>query len=882
MAVGVGRLRTLVLGGAMIALLVAALATALSPAPVVAQESTRPDAPGSLTAVRATSTTSMSPALDVTWTTPADNGSPITHYDVYYGTNKNSMTKLSPNPGANATSVRLTGLAAGTTYNVRVLAFAGNSGDHGVAGAAADTTGTTNTPPKRTSRYLVDATNSWGTIIRADVTGDFLDDDSDTLTFETSSTRPGVASVSIETNGTNFITYTRNPGTATITYGVRDGYGGYASRTVNVTVYANPTRSVPENSPAGTNVGAPVTGRQPPPPNDNQTYTYTLTGEAATYFQIDGSTGQVTVKQGTSLDYETKNSYTGKVNWTVQSHASVANLTINVTDVTPGKPAAPTLTRTQFSHESAPALDVAWAAPAANGTTITGYKAQYRVKVAEGETANAWTAYTGTLAATATTLNLAGLTAGATYEVQVRATSNEGDGPWSDAGEGRANRSPTGTAVGIGETTIPWLETRQYNLAGSGGTGNHFEDADGDALTYTASARYACIMRVTLQGSVLSVTPINPAHSAVLYEASDAYGGKAYRAANITGSGNITREVPEQSPAGTKVGAPVTGTQCGESTLSYGLDGEATIAFVIDHPTGQISVKEGATLDHETKSSYSARVDWVLPAEQSGTAFVTINVTDVGAAKPAAPTLTRTRFSEPTAPALDVTWTAATANGGATITGHNVQYRKKAALGTQPAAWTDYTTSDGNSGTTSTLSATTTTVTLFNLGAGATYEVQVRGVSKEDGAGPWSDIGEGTANRPPTPTGTAFNGGTFSVGSVATYAEAGQGALGVFFGDPEGDALTYSASAQHPALLGVGLSGAAGSATLTATLLNPGASQIIFTATDPYGGQVTRTTTITGTAKTSRSIAENSAAGTAVGAPVTGTPYDDGDAETDD
>ena len=44
--------------------------------------------------------------------------------------------------------------------------------------------------------------------------------------------------------------------------------------------------------------------------------------------------------------------------------------------------------------------------------TITGYEAQYRKKVDAGEEANAWTAYTGTLNATATTLNLPNLEAG--------------------------------------------------------------------------------------------------------------------------------------------------------------------------------------------------------------------------------------------------------------------------------------------------------------------------------------------------------------------------------------------------------------------------------------------------------------------------------------
>ena len=64
-----------------------------------ARAKTRPDAPGSLTVVRAPSATAMNPALDVTWTTPADNGFTITKYNVYYGTDTKNMTKLSPDPG---------------------------------------------------------------------------------------------------------------------------------------------------------------------------------------------------------------------------------------------------------------------------------------------------------------------------------------------------------------------------------------------------------------------------------------------------------------------------------------------------------------------------------------------------------------------------------------------------------------------------------------------------------------------------------------------------------------------------------------------------------------------------------------------------------------
>ena len=121
------------------------LTVTVDAAPQTARTKTGPDAPGSLAVVRAPSATTMKPALDVTWTTPADNGFPITKYEIWYGVAKDNMTKVTA--AATATSIRLTSLAAGTTYHVRALAFAGNSGQEGVAGDRADTTGKTNTPP---------------------------------------------------------------------------------------------------------------------------------------------------------------------------------------------------------------------------------------------------------------------------------------------------------------------------------------------------------------------------------------------------------------------------------------------------------------------------------------------------------------------------------------------------------------------------------------------------------------------------------------------------------------------------------------------------------------------------------------------------------------
>ncbi len=88
-----------------------------------------------------------------------------------------------------------------------------------------------------------------------------------------------------------------------------------ARLTVTITVSANTApafpgaaaaRSVAENTAAGGNVGAPVTATDA----DNDALTYTLGGADAARFAVGSRTGQITVGSGTTLDYETRRSYT--------------------------------------------------------------------------------------------------------------------------------------------------------------------------------------------------------------------------------------------------------------------------------------------------------------------------------------------------------------------------------------------------------------------------------------------------------------------------------------------------------------------------------------------------------------------------------------------
>ena len=844
------------------------------------------------------------PGLDVSWTRPALTGEAInrlqiTGYEVQYrkkvadGETPNAWVPYKyddpSNPGteiselpATPTSLTLPGLDAGATYEVQVRAIGGVEGP----GAWSDSgEGTTNRPPTASSVSFSGGTLGRGgsfTWHEAQPLGNgsfFTDPDGDTLTYSASAQRPALLGVTVTgTAGTNAVLTANllNQGASKVNYIASDGYGGTVTRSATITITAKTSRSIAENSAAGTTVGAPVTGTpyDDGDPLTDDALTYSLTGNAATYFAINSATGQISVKTGASIDYEaadieeeTHNGeviakfYRGKVNYTVNGNTSAIDVIIRVTNVETGKAGEPTLARTTSSVAMNPALDVSWTALTANGLTTSGYEVQYRKKVADGETPKKWTLYEyddpanlnnqlSKLPASTSSLTLTNLDAGATYEVQVRAvTSEEDEGPWSDTGERTANTPPAASSVALATATATWKTATDYDLD------DKFEDADDDELTYSASAAQVGVLTVAITGDdsdTLTVTPLNPAASVVTYTAADAYGGRASRTVTITGQAGEFRSIAENSAAGTAVGAPVTGTQHGTTALTYSLSGDAATYFEIGSATGQISVKQGTTLDYETTPSYTGKVNWTVQG-QAAVANLTINVTDVGAGKTGTPTLTRTRFSEPSDPALDVTWAAPT-DTGLTITGYEAEYRKQAAAGENPVAWTPY------SGT---LAATATTFNLPSLDAGATYEVRIRVLVKDDDPGPWSDIGSAAANTPPAASSESLADATLTWKTSTSYD------LSDKFTDADGDTLTYAASAAQAGVLTVAITGE-DSDTLTVTPLNPAASVVTYTAADAYGGRGSRTVTITGQAAETRSIAENSAAGTAVGAPRDG------------
>ena len=215
-----------------------------------------------------------------------------------------------------------------------------------------------------------------------------------------------------------------------------------ATITVNITVTdANDapqfsadsiTRSVPENTGAGENIGGPVTATD----GDNDTLTYSLDTADATLFDIDRNSGQIKTKTGVTYDHEATPKYLITVTADdSKGGTDTIDVTVNVTDVDepPLKPGTPAVSRTSNN-----VVSVTWTAPDNTGRPpILHYIYQYKK-----DTEPDWSGATFYTSGSTASVAIGTMDAGTSYDVQVRAKNDEGPGPWSDTGTGSTNSPP--------------------------------------------------------------------------------------------------------------------------------------------------------------------------------------------------------------------------------------------------------------------------------------------------------------------------------------------------------------------------------------------------------------------------------------------------------
>ena len=412
------------------------------------------------------------------------------------------------------------------------------------------------------------------------------------------------------------------------------------------------TREVAENSTA--DVGNPVTATDPDPNSD--ALDYTLSGADAGLFSVgaDDSTtpnvdegGQIKVKSGAKLDYETKQTYsvTLKAADSFGDYDTIV-VTIMVTQVNePPKISVGGLAITGLAGvsyaedrqdavatysatgpESANAMwsldgDDAGDFEISSSGELTFVRAPDYENAADADTDNVYmvtiTADDGTYMAmrnvtvTVTNENEDGtVTLSSTQPVvdtELTATLTDLD-----------SVSDTNTTGSI-TTSVTWQWARSMDM-------NSWMDIDGETI-------YTYIPTMDDDGMYLRVTAMytdghGPGKRAMAVSVNMVSMASTNTVPMFPDTEDGAREVAENTAAGEPVGAPVTAMDADNDTLTYSLDGTDMASFTVDN-MGQIMVGAGTMLDYETKATYSVTVTASDSGGLSDSIDVTITVTNV-------------------------------------------------------------------------------------------------------------------------------------------------------------------------------------------------------------------------------------------------------------
>lgn len=203
-------------------------------------------------------------------------------------------------------------------------------------------------------------------------------------------------------------------------------------------------------------------------------------------------------------------------------------------------------------------------------------------------------------------------------------------------------------------------------------------------------------------------------------------------------STTATRTIEENTVEGRNVGGRFTARHPDNASVTYSLGGTDAAHFTVDE-NGQLKTSD-VLLDYETLTDHQAEVEITVTDgnNQDATITVTVTVTDecqTSGEPPCAPGRPSVRNDASNDGNLLVSWSAPRTPSGTTITGYELQYRQQGEDSWIPE----------------TVTGTDRSHTIESLTTGTTYEVQVRG-SNSNGAGEWSPSGTGRPGVAPPPT----------------------------------------------------------------------------------------------------------------------------------
>ena len=401
--------------------------------------------------------------LSVSWQVPDDVGiPPITGYDVEYRKKDAEEDWGTVNVTVSGVGATITRLTSATRYEVQVRGkndegegewSLPGTGRTGTAPApkrrrwcgGGSGSGSGNRPPEfdtTTATREVPENTGVGEAIGAPVAA--TDPESNAPTY----TLGGTDAASFDIVDTSGQLRTKAP----LDHETKDSYTvtvtatdpGNASDTIDVTITVTDVNEAPEVT-GQASINYAENGTEPvhtyvaSDPESNP-ITWSLTGADSSAFSIGG--GALTFV--TPPDYEAAadanndNDYLVTVEASDGTNTESLDVTVTITDVrTNRRPhlAAPAVDAASTSGHNT--LSVSWQAPDDAGIPpITGYDVEYRKKDAEED----WGTVNVTVSGVGATIT--SLTSATRYEVQVRGKNDEGEGEWSLPGTGRTGTAP--------------------------------------------------------------------------------------------------------------------------------------------------------------------------------------------------------------------------------------------------------------------------------------------------------------------------------------------------------------------------------------------------------------------------------------------------------
>ncbi len=404
------------------------------------------------------------------------------------------------------------------------------------------------------------------------------------------------------------------------------------------------TRSIPENTVSGTDIGNAVSATDA----DDDTLTYTLGGTDGSSFSIDSSSGQLRTEA--ALDFEKKDSYSVTIFVSDGNDGKdLISVTISVTDLDE----APDNTDPVFSDGDSTSRSIAEntgsgvdigtpvsATDVDDGDTLS-YSlggtdaAAFSIDSTSGQLRTSSALDYETKNSYAVTVSVSDGNGGSDSILVTINITNIDETPTNSAPEftegvstSRSIAENTGSGVDIGSAvsaTDADGDTLTYTLGGTDASSFSLDSSSGQlrtsaSLDYETKTSYSVILtvsdekgasdsiRVTINVTDVDESPINNL--------------PVFDSDNIT-----TLSTPENTTSDTNIGSTITATDSDNNTLTYGLTGTDAASFDIVSTSGQLKTK--AVLNHEAKDSYSVTVTVSDGQGGSDSIGVTINVLDV-------------------------------------------------------------------------------------------------------------------------------------------------------------------------------------------------------------------------------------------------------------